>query len=285
MVIQQMFKMVVGGTAVVITACLGALYVYQSKLVYPSWAQGARKHVDTPDLYGLPYQELRLRTRDGVEIRAFDIRNLRSKGTILVLAPNGGNIGYFLSVAELLYRQMGLSVFLYSYRGYGYSEGEPSEQGLKLDADRVMEYMRKDEFYRTQRLVLYGRSLGGANALYIARKYGAQCDALILENTFLSIPKVIPYVFPYLRYVSFLCREVWNSEEEIRLVDETIPILFLSGLKDEIVPPSHMQALYSLSKSSGKKFVTFADGYHNDTIIQNGYWDVVHDFLQKHDVI
>ncbi|AET37782.1 uncharacterized protein Ecym_2023 [Eremothecium cymbalariae DBVPG len=285
MVLERLVNMVLGGAALTVSVFLAALYVYQNKLVYPSWAQGARQHVDTPDMYGLPYKEQRLVTKDGVEIRAFDIRKSGSKATFLVLAPNAGNIGYFLSVAEMLYKQFSVSVFMYSYRGYGYSQGSPSEQGLKLDADCVMEFMSHDDFYSAQKIVLYGRSLGGANAIYIARKYGSLCDAMILENTFLSIRKVIPYVFPYLKYFSFMCHEVWNSEAEMPLVYEDLPVLFLSGLKDEIVPPDHMQKLYDLCRSRTKGFFTFPLGYHNDTIVQSGYWDIVHDFLEKHMIL
>ncbi|AMD18594.1 HBL308Wp [Eremothecium sinecaudum] len=283
--LERIGKMVFGGAAVAVSACLGALYVYQNKLVYPSWAQGARMHVDTPDMYGLPYKELRLITNDGVEIRAFDIRNQNSKAVFLVLAPNAGNIGYFLSIAELLYKQFGLSVLLYSYRGYGFSGGEPSEQGLKLDADCVMEYISRERFFSSRKVILYGRSLGGANAIYIARKYGRLCDAMVLENTFLSIPKVIPYIFPLLKYVACMCHEIWNSEAEMPLVDSSLPVLFLSGQNDEIVPPAHMKTLFDLCPSTSKQFFTFPLGYHNDTIVQPGYWDIVHDFLQKNKVL
>lgn len=90
-----------------------------------------------------------------------------------------------------------MSVFIYSYRGYGNSEGSPSEKGLKLDADCVISHLSTDSFHSKRKLVLYGRSLGGANALYIASKFRDLCDGVILENTFLSIRKVIPYIFPF----------------------------------------------------------------------------------------
>ncbi|SCW03801.1 LAFE_0G18514g1_1 [Lachancea fermentati] len=270
-----------GAAGVAVTSLIG-LYVYQNKLVYPSWAQGARDHVDTPDNYNLPYVERRLMTKDGVEIRAFDIRREDSNTTWLILCPNAGNIGYFLSVVELIYRQFNSSVFIYSYRGYGFSQGSPSESGLKYDADCVMSFLQHDSFYKSQKMVLYGRSLGGANAIYIARNYPQMCDGVILENTFLNIRKVIPHVFPWLRYVAFMCHEVWDSEEEIKFVDPTLPFLFLSGKKDEIVPPEHMETLFNLCPSDNKEIIEFENGYHNDTIVQEGYWDAVSNFLNKY---
>ncbi|QEU61329.1 hypothetical protein KDRO_E02020 [Kluyveromyces lactis] len=279
-------KMVLGSAAVIVSASLGALYLYQNKLVYPSWAQGARDHVDTPDQYGLPYEDLTLTTSDGVLLKAFDIRNENSTATMLVLCPNAGNIGYFLPVARFLYNEFNLSIFLYSYRGYGLSTGVPSERGLKIDADTIMDHLTNSEFHKSRKLILYGRSLGGANAIYLARKFTDICDAIILENTFLSIRKVIPYVFPILKNVTFMCHEVWDSEQEIvNIQDDTLPFLFLAGLRDEIVPPPHMKLLYKLCPSSCKRFIEFPMGSHNDTIIQDGYWIVVKEFLQKHNLI
>lgn len=274
-------KMLVGGVVSLAGASLIALYLFQSKLVYPSWAQGARNSVDTPDKYGLPYVERHLITADNVEIRAFDIRRQDSSITWLILCPNAGNIGYFLPIAELIYHRFKASVFVYSYRGYGLSQGSPSEKGLKSDADAVMTFLQHDSFFKSQKLLLYGRSLGGANAIYIARRYPHLCDGLILENTFLSIPKVIPHVFPWLAQFSFLCHQRWNSEREISHLDPTLPCLFLSGQKDEIVPPQHMEQLYVLCPSARKTIIEFADGYHNDTIMQNGYWDKIEQFIAE----
>ncbi|SCU99103.1 LANO_0F00804g1_1 [Lachancea nothofagi CBS 11611] len=278
----RILKMLLGGAATTAGAAMLALYLYQNRLVYPSWAQGARDFVDTPDKYGLPFEEVHLKTADGVEIRAFDIRQKNSNVTWLILCPNAGNMGYFLSAVELIYRRFNSSVFIYSYRGYGFSEGSPSEQGLKHDADAVMSFLQQDSFYKTQKLILYGRSLGGANAVYIAEKFPQLCDGVILENTFLSIPKVIPHVFPWLSPFSFLCHEKWDSENDIKRVDPTIPWLFLSGQKDEIVPPQHMARLHNICPSERKSIVEFPRGFHNDTIIQEGYWECVEKFLSDY---
>lgn len=279
--------MFVEGFAALTSVSLTALYFMQNRLIYPSWAQGARDFVDTPDSYDLPYQRLTLTTSDGIKIEAYDIQNVNSgvSSTVLILCPNAGNIGYFISIADIFYRQLGMSVFIYSYRGYGHSEGYPSEKGLKLDADCVMSHLAADPFHKANKLVLYGRSLGGANAIYIASKFSNLCDAVILENTFLSIPKVVPYVFPALKYFSGMCHEVWNSEAEILKCDATLPFLFLRGLKDEIVPPSHMKKLYELCPSSNKQVFEFPLGYHNDTIIQEGYWIIVRNFLEEFGLI
>lgn len=279
-------KMLLEGCAVV-SMSLATLYAFQNKLVYPSWAQGAREKVDTPDTYGLPYQRVEITTSDGIKIEAYDMQNTsaESTSTVLILCPNAGNIGYFIPIADMFYRQMGTSVFIYSYRGYGHSQGSPNEKGLKLDADAVMEFLSTSKFHKSKRLVLYGRSLGGANAIYIAAKYSQLCDAVILENSFLSLREVIPYIFPYLKYVAGLCHEVWNSKQDIFHCDSSLPFLFLCGQKDEIVPPYHMKRLAELCPSNNKEVFEFPFGYHNDTIIQDGYWDIVRDFLEQNGLI
>lgn len=279
--------MFVEGVAAMASVSLTALYFMQNRLIYPSWAQGARDQVDTPASYGLPYRLVQLTTSDGIKIEAYDMQNTSggSESTVLILCPNAGNIGYFIPIADIFYRQLNMSVFLYSYRGYGHSEGSPSENGLKLDADCVMAHLSQDSFHKKNKLVLYGRSLGGANAIYIASKFANLCDAVILENTFLSIPKVVPYVFPALKYFRGMVHEIWNSEELIKGCDDTLPFLFLRGLKDEIVPPSHMRKLYDECPSRNKQVFEFPLGTHNDTIIQEGYWSMVRDFLEEFGLI
>ena len=102
---------------------------------------------------------------------------------------------------------------------------------------------------------------------------------LIVENTFLSIPLLIPRVVPVLKPFSFLCNQRWNSQQLIPFV--TQKILFLSGKRDELIPPDHMTKLYqSARKSAYKKFVQFEKGTHNDTCIQPGYFEAIDEFLK-----
>ena len=109
--------------------------------------------------------------------------------------------------------------------------------------------------------------------------------ALILENTFLSIPELIPHVLPPVRPFAFLCREYWNSAEAICKVAAKVPVLFLSGRQDELVPPAHMDALHAACNSTTKRFQRFAQGTHNDTCIQQGYFETIGEFLLAHVVI
>lgn len=279
--------MIIGSISVLSTLSLALLYKFQNRLVYPSWAQNARNVVQTPDTRNLPYKHLTLHTPDNESLQAFDLPNHEpdSHTTVLILCPNAGNIGYFIPIIELFFRQLHCSVFIYSYRGYGRSTGVPTETGLKIDADTAMQHLINDPFHRDKKKVIYGRSLGGAVGIYLANRFKNVVDGVLLENTFLSVNKVIPFMFPWLSKVAFLCHENWNSELLIDKLDSDVPMLFLNGSLDEIVPPEHMQQLFTMCNSTKKQFVEFRKGHHNDTILQNGYWEAISDFLIKYDLL
>ncbi|ODQ81201.1 hypothetical protein BABINDRAFT_160593 [Babjeviella inositovora NRRL Y-12698] len=267
-------------------AVVGLLGVYKLQLflVYPSSLNNARNVLDTPDAYDLPYDDVSLTTPDGETLHAFAIRQNADSATytnktIVMLSPNAGNIGNYLPIARLFY-DFGYNVFIYSYRGYGKSTGTASEKGLKLDADTAMEFLAQDIQFSQSSIVLYGRSLGGAVSIYLASKHPQAIAGVVLENTFLCLPKVVPHIFPVLARFAFMLHQRWPSEEIVGSVPLHIPFLFMNGLKDEIVPPSHMQLLYELCLADVKEIHKFANGYHNDTLSQPEYWEIVHDFIK-----
>lgn len=267
---------------------LAALYTYQSTLIYPASLNDGHGYCATPDEFDMPeYEELNLKTEDGETLQCYSLKHDKNSSkytnkTILILSPNAGNIGHALPIVALFYKNLGYNVFIYSYRGYGKSTGKPSEQGLKLDAQRVMEYLtHEDEQYQQSSIVLYGRSLGGAVAIYIASTYSSAIQGIVLENTFLSIHKTVPHIFPFLKYFTGFVTETWDLESLVVKIPSDIPVVMLSARKDEIVPPSHMDKLFELLKSREKYFHKFPDSSHNDTVMQPTYWDTVHDFIRE----
>ncbi|CAG8753249.1 9722_t:CDS:2, partial [Gigaspora rosea] len=192
--------------------------------------------------------------------------------------------GHRLPIAQIFYTQFKCNVCLISYRGYGLSEGRPSEKGIRIDAQTFLDYILQDDDLKNTKLITYGQSLGGAISIDLVSRNEDKFSAMILENTFLSIPKVIPYIMPQLKYLSFLCHQVWPSETSIQQIVHT-PILFLSGARDEIVPPSHMVDLFELSQSRNKDFKLFDNGLHNDTTFQDGYFEAIGEFLKKENLL
>jgi len=166
-----------------------------------------------------------------------------------------------------------------SYRGYGLSTGEASEVGIRIDAQTALEYIRKHPILKDTFVIAYGQSIGGAVAIDLASRNPTNVGALILENTFLSIPELIPHVLPPIRPFTFLCREYWPSGISIKKIGKQTPILFLSGRKDELVPPLHMDTLYARCQSNLKVWKQLEDGTHNDTCVKPGYFEAIGLFL------
>lgn len=240
-------------------------------------------HVATPDLYGMPYKEVTLTTIDNEQLHSYV--SIHPDGsatkTVVILCPNAGNIGHSLPIAQIFYETFGYNVFIYSYRGYGKSSGESNEIGLKKDADCAMEFILNHEILNKTSIILYGRSLGGAVAIYIGSKNYKIVKGMILENTFLSIRKTIPHIFPILSNFTRLCHQIWNSEADITKINSEVPMLFISAGQDEIVPPSHMKTLYGLSHSTIKEFKFYQDAHHNDTVLGPDYWHTVQRFIRS----
>ncbi|KAL1935240.1 hypothetical protein VTP01DRAFT_4380 [Rhizomucor pusillus] len=264
------------------------LYVYQCDLLYPAFfPSGSRSVVARPSQYGLPDKEEILVTKDGVRIRSYvliqhgDDVAIQSP-TLLCLHSHTGNMGHRLPIAQVFYKKLGYNVVMLSYRGYGLSEGKANEKGLQIDAQTALDYILRHPILKHTKIVAYGQSLGGAVAIDLVTKNEDRFKALIIENTFLSIPLLIPHIFPALRHLVYLCHQRWWSYRNIRFIRH-VPILFLASLRDELVPPSHMAKLYKAAETSGPKvWCEFKNGTHNDTCMQEGYFEAIGEFIRDH---
>lgn len=114
----------------------------------------------------------------------------------------------------------------------GESTGEPSEKGVVLDAETVLEYAIRHPLLTNSPIILFGRSLGGAVSLYLYERKPAAISAIILENTFLSISDMVDALLPFLNSVRFLKNMLlmldFNNSKKI--ADVRIPILFVAGV-------------------------------------------------------
>ncbi|KAJ1844485.1 bem46 protein, variant [Coemansia sp. RSA 2708] len=269
------------------TLALAIVWVFQRDLVYPAaFPAQSRERVSLPSQFGMPhFDDIRLETPDKVVIRGYLIKQATDEETkraptLIYFHANAGNMGHRLPIAKMIYDSVKCNVFMLSYRGYGLSDGRPSEAGLRTDAVTALEFIRSHPLTANTKLVAYGQSIGGAVAIDIVAAHEAEFAGLVLENTFLSIPKLIPNVLPILKHVTFLASEKWDSEAAVQRI-ASVPILFLSGLQDELVPPPHMRQLFALAsqaESSEKPRVTwneFPRGNHNDTCVQPTYYDCI----------
>ncbi|KAF2178578.1 BEM46 family protein-like protein [Zopfia rhizophila CBS 207.26] len=266
----------------------GLLYFKQNEIIYPrNIPPDARTNIPRPSQFGVTdFEELMIPTPDGESLSAFYLRANKQHArnvTILMFHGNAGNIGYRLPIAKILEDDIGCNVLMLQYRGYGLSSGTPNEKGLMIDAQTGLDYIRQRAELRGTRIVLYGQSLGGAVSIGLAARNLKHGDiaGIILENTFTSIRKLIPSAFPPARYLAPLCHQLWPSEETLPQISG-VPMLFLSGLKDEIVPPSHMARLYRICKSHPKIWKELPNGSHNDTVAEPGYFAYIDDFIMEH---
>jgi fermentation-respiration switch protein FrsA (DUF1100 family) len=309
-----------GGLATVLAV---ALYVYQEKLLYHPTMPGTPKkpaenpkHYRSPEEYNIPFVDVWITTADGVRLHAWLLLQpgaRRSSPTILYFHGNAGNIGFRLPNARDMYMRCGCHILMLDYRGYGNSDGTPTEQGLMLDAEAALAALPEalldgegegdaDEAvgggaHGPLQVLLFGRSLGGAVALGLAHSRqqqlllqeeeegaaegaeGAAAGAggeeavvvgCILENTFLDISSMVDRVLPALRHFKQLVlRMDWPSRTRAATV--RCPLLFVSGLRDELVPPAHMRQLYELAtEASFRDWLAVPKGTHNDTYYRGG---------------
>lgn len=176
---------------------------HDSELIYPrSIPPDARTTFMKPtDFRGLDltdWEDLTIPTPDGEKLNALLIRpsnRLHAKPvTVLFFHGNAGNIGHRIPIAGYFQRFYGANFMMLEYRGYGASTGTPNEQGINIDAQTGLDYIRQRPDLKDTRIVIYGQSLGGAVTLSLVSKNQQAGDikALVLENTFLSIKKLIP---------------------------------------------------------------------------------------------
>jgi len=266
------------------------LYFKQNELIYPrNIPVGSRTEagVPKPGQFRIEdYEDLRIPTPDGESLAAYFIRpSNRARAintTVLMFHGNAGNIGHRLPIARMVEQHVDCSVLMLEYRGYGLSTGTPDENGLNIDAQTGLDWIRNNEETRNNSIIIYGQSIGGAVAISLVKRNQGTGDivGLILENTFLSLKKMIPAAFPPARYLAPLCHQLWDSEVALPHISD-IPILFISGLKDEIVPPSHMKQLYEICRANTKIWKAMPDGHHNDTVGEKDYFKHIQDFILK----
>ncbi|XP_072037872.1 protein ABHD13-like [Amphiura filiformis] len=269
-----------------IAALIGIFYNLQDSVLYfPNEPESSRLYVPPATALGIPFEYVTITTPDKVHLSAvlFKQRAELAPGvpTIVFLHGNAGNIGHRYMNLHELYAMCGCNILAVDYRGYGKSEGVPSEEGLYVDAEAAVNYLHSRSDIDQSAIILFGRSLGGAVAVHIAahRHNRDKLAGLILENTFTSIPDMGSVLFnlDFVRWMP-LCL-IKNKYFSIRKVSRIqVPTLFLSGSSDELVPPKMMQALFRICGAPSKQMARFEEGTHNETWRCRGYFSVIRQF-------
>jgi fermentation-respiration switch protein FrsA (DUF1100 family) len=232
---------------------------------------------DWAKLSGLPLEDVSFQAADGVRLFGWYVETRADRPVMLWCHGNAGNIIHRLDNMKLLY-QLGLSVFLFDYRGYGKSQAvRPSEEGLYHDAIGAYDYLTRIRKIRPERIVLFGRSLGAAVAGELAAQRPA--GALILESSFPSIEAVAKY-----HYVGLPVHMLLGAE--FRLVDRlpqlSLPKLIIHGDKDDIIPIELGRQVFDAAIPP-KDWYAIPGADHNDTYQVGGgtYFRRLGEFIKK----
>jgi len=260
---------------VVQTAATPHAMLFESRFLFiPS-----RKIVGSPADHGLAFQDIVRVTTDGLRIHGWllmpDLEpNTEPDAWVLYSHGNAGNLSSRPVVVAPLVRR-GIAVLLYDYRGYGRSEGKPTEQGTYLDAEAML----RELFSRSpepRRVFLYGRSLGGAVSHEMALRH-PEVGGLISDATFTSVPDLARVLIPIPGIERFV-RARYDNLAKARVIK--IPRLVMHGTRDKLIPFSMSERLRDCTEPKAA-FHAIEGAGHNDTYRLGGseYADTICKFI------
>ncbi|KAK9738540.1 Serine aminopeptidase, S33 [Popillia japonica] len=272
-----------------IFAATGIIYHAEDNFLFnPDLPSHSRVFVPIPSMYNLPYESVQIKSIDGTMINMFFIHQpqerQRQSPTIVFFHGNAGNMGHRLQNCVGLYHNLHCNILLVEYRGYGLSEGTPSEEGLYMDARASIDYLYSRNDINHSEIIVFGRSLGGAVAIDLASRaeYAEKIWCLVVENTFTSIPDMAKVLLQWrlLNYLPLICYK--NKFISLyKVIHLRIPTLFISGMADTLVPPRMMTELHNRCASSKKQLLKLNSGTHNETWTLPGYYHALAVFLQN----
>ena len=260
---------------------LASVWILFSLVLYflqPQFIYFPQSEIDyTPDMVGLDYEDINIQTEDNVSLNAWFLPVKGTTRTLLFFHGNAGNISHRLESLKLFHR-MGLSVFIIDYRGYGRSQGTPNEQGTYLDAKAAWQYLTEVRAIADDEIIIFGRSLGGGIASWLASQHTPRL--LILESSFTSIADMGNHYYPYLP-TQLLTLIKYASIDRIENI--YCPILISHSQSDEVVPYKFGRQLFE--KANTPKVFMELQGGHNDGFIVSGqsYIDGIEKFINNYE--
>ena len=256
---------------------LAVLFFMQTRMVFrPSHVMAF-----DPSDAGLGFENLWLTASDGVRFNAWYVpapEDSSDPPVVLFCHGNGGDMSHRVSTLELIH-EMGMACLLFDYRGYGLSQGKPGEKGIYRDAQAAWDHLVQDKGVAPERIILWGRSLGGGVASYLAKEHQAAC--LILESTFTSVPDMAARLYPFLP-VRLFCRHKFDTASRLDAI--TCPVMVIHSPQDDMVPYGNGELLFERARYP-KHFLAIS-GNHNEGFMQSSaaYTAGIRDFLVSHGI-
>ena len=282
---------------------VGLVFVTQGRLVY--YPQIGRELAITPQTYGLAHESLQITTEDGERLHAWWVPAAGARGTVLLFHGNAGNMSARLDYL-LMFHRLKYSTLIIDYRGYGQSTGSPSEAGTYRDAEAAWRWLTATRAIRADDIVLFGESLGGAVASWLAARLSLIPDpsperrrevpaaspplgersgltvaprALVLASTFTSVTDLGAEVYPFLP-VRLISR--FDYDNRANLTSIRIPVLIVHSRQDDVIPFAHGQRLFEAANEP-KQFLELAGGHNDGFIFMRDEWvRALARFLDQH---
>ena len=296
------------GVGVAVAALAVAL---QERLVYVPAPPGVpREYPCDPSYLRLPFRDLALQAADGVRLHAWLVLPPCRAGApgapgaappgpcLLWLQENAGNMAHRLPFVRMLTRRLGVAVLMLSYRGYGASEGSPTQRGLELDAEAALAWLSEGGGGDGDpaRLLVMGRSLGGAVALGLAAAHPGAFRGVIVENTFTCVADMaglmLPFLRPFLGRGSPLRNAIRSPWDNAALLSRPAgstgalggPLLMMASGRDEMVG-RQMFELRAVATKAGLDPVweEFPEAHHMDAyeVARAQYWPALEAFCAR----
>ena len=256
-----------GGAALAVPL---AVYLFQDRLIFQPQppAQERRAFIAR---HAAAAQSLRVQAHDGTRLHAWHLPASAGAPLVIYFGGNAEDVSWML--AQAMQQAPGVGWLLVDYRGYGASEGAPSEAALAADALRWHDYAR-DEL-APKRIVVFGRSLGSGVAVQLAS--ARPVGSVVLVTPFDSLLEVAKRHYPFLP-VSWMLRHRFDSMARAHAVGA--PLLCLAAGRDEIIPLVHSKRLYD-AWAGPKRWVELPGAGHNSVDGAPGFWEAIRDFLEK----
>jgi fermentation-respiration switch protein FrsA (DUF1100 family) len=265
---RQMIRLIISAMFVYLAVMVSMMFLEESLIFFPSRYPEGNWHP-----IGLSFEDANFQAADGTKLHGWYVPREKPKATILFCHGNAGNITHRADILKNLH-DIGASVLIFDYRGYGRSDGKPSEAGVLADARAARAWLAKRENIAQSDIVMMGESLGGAVAVDLAAKDGAK--GLVLISTFTNLPDLAAYHYPFFP-VRLLMRTKLNAAGQIAKYKG--PLLQMHGQVDTIVPIKFGRKLFEAANEP-KKFLLFPHHDHNDSIPGEFYVEL-RQFIQK----
>lgn len=245
------------------------IFIYAFLCLYIFFVSDGMIFVPQPSSYQDTNEILKLATTDGFQLSAVYLPNPVATYTILYVHGNAEDLGDIQPVLQNL-QSIGFSVFAYDYRGYGTSQGTPSERHAYQDIDTAYTYLTQQLGVPPEKIIAYGRSVGGGSAVDLAARQ--PIAGLVMESAFTSAFRVIIPI-PILPFDKFL------NIDKIKQVN--CPVLVIHGKADEIIPFSHGQNLFAAAPEP-KRSLWVDEAGHNDLmwVVGEEYAEILREFEQ-----